>query len=148
MHLSDYLDKDLILFLKESDKKSVLHYMIQEAGKTDKVLEEKKFRDAIEAREAIMSTGIGLGVAVPHAKTKTIPEFFIVLAVLEDPIDWDSLDKQPVRIVFLIGGPEDRQTDYLKILSKIVLQIKNEERREKLLKAKKAEEVLALFEQL
>lgn len=148
MQISSYLKKDLILFLKGGDKRSVLIKMIEKAAGAGQIDEPDKFREAVEERETIMSTGLGRAVAVPHAKIAGIEDFFIVLAVLEDPAEWDSLDKQPVRIVFLIGAPENRLTDYLKLLSKIVLLIKNEERRVKLLESTTPDEVSALFEEL
>lgn len=148
MNISDYIQKDLILFPSSGNKKQILFEMADKAGSLRKLSDPKAFKDALEAREALMSTGIGLGVAVPHAKIAGIPDFFIVIARLGKPVDWDSIDKKPVNLVFMIGGPDNRQTDYLKILSKIVLQIKNEDRRSGLLMAAGAEEIAAMFENL
>jgi PTS system nitrogen regulatory IIA component len=69
----------------------------------------------------------------------------VVIAILSSPIDWEAIDDKPVRIVFLIGGPDNDQAAYLKILSKIILVVKNETRRLSLLACRTPEEVVALF---
>ena len=70
-------------------------------------------------REKIVSTGIGMGVAIPHAKLPSFDRFFLAVGLqkVKDGIDWDALDGAPVRLIFMIGGPANQQTDYLKILS-------------------------------
>ncbi len=122
--------------------------MAARAAELGYIPDEKAFSEAILEREDIMSTGIGLQVAIPHAKLKGIKEFFVIAAVLDNEVAWDSLDKKPVRLVFMIGGPSDRQTDYLMILSKITLVIKNPARRKSLMAAKTPEAVLDSFADL
>lgn len=95
-----------------------------------------------------MSTGIGLGVAVPHAKISCVDQFFITVAVASEPVDWGSIDDQPVSLIFLIGGPENQQSEYLKILSKLVLFTKNEARRKALIQAESPEELIDIFKPL
>lgn len=103
------------------------------------------FKTAIIEREKIVTTGIGMGVAIPHAKLPGYDNFFIAVAVLGKGVDWKALDGGPVRLVFLIGGPDDKQTEYLQILSALTLALKDEERRKKLLATHQPEEVIALF---
>jgi PTS system nitrogen regulatory IIA component len=128
------------------DKSGVLELLIEAAWKAGKVDDLYRFAEAIGARELIMSTGIGLGVAVPHAKLKGIEDFFVVLGILRHGIEWESIDEQPVRLVFLIGGPESDQTGYLKILSKIVHLAKSPSRRQKLLDAETPRKVLSFLQ--
>ena len=99
--------------------------------KRAKLPDEEVFFNAIFEREKIVSTGIGMGVAIPHAKLHSYDHFFIALAVLQKPVDWQALDGAPVRIVFMIGGPDDKQTEYLQILSSLTQAIKDDEIREK-----------------
>ncbi len=148
MRILDYLTESSILFLKETHKDQILTTMARKAAESRYVSNEEAFVEAILEREAIMSTGIGLQVAIPHAKLKGIKEFFVFAAVLEKDVPWDSLDKKPVRLVFMIGGPADRQSDYLMILSKITLVIKNPERRKALMAAKTPQAVLDAFADL
>jgi PTS system nitrogen regulatory IIA component len=148
MRILDYLFESSVLFLDNNNKNEVLASMVAHAAASGLILEETTFREAIFERESIMSTGIGLQVAIPHAKLPNIEEFFVIPAILSQDSNWDAIDKKPVRLVFLIGGPTDRQTDYLMILSKITLVIKNPARRKALMAAKDAKAVLAAFAEL
>lgn len=144
--LHEYMDPNNMYFTNCTEKDEILEHMVDICFAAGKVQDLDDFKTAIFEREAIMSTGIGLGVAVPHAKRKGIDEFFITVGVLQAPVDWQAIDDQPVSIVFLIGGPDNRQKDYLQILSKLVLFTKNKSRRKALLTAQSPEEVISLFE--
>jgi PTS system nitrogen regulatory IIA component len=114
--------------------------------KAGKIKHRDAFYHAILEREKIVSTGIGLGVAVPHAKLEGYQEFFIAIGIQKKKgIEWNALDGAPVKLIFMIGGPENRQTEYLKILSHLTMAIKNEERRKKILKAVSPSDVIELF---
>lgn len=144
--LHEYMDPHAVYFTDIEDKHEILDKLVELSYRTEKVPDHEEFRNAIFDREEIMSTGIGLGVAVPHAKLPSIEEFFITIGILKTPVDWQSIDDKPVSIVFLIGGPANRQNDYLRILSKLTLFSKNEKRREVLVAAESAEEVIRHFE--
>ncbi len=144
--LHEYMDPANMYFTDCTVKDEVLENMVDICFSAGKVKDLDDFKTAIFEREAIMSTGIGLGVAVPHAKRNGIEEFFITVGILQEPVDWQAIDDEPVLIVFLIGGPDNRQKDYLRILSKLVLFTKNQKRREALSQAETPEEVIALFE--
>ncbi len=148
MRILDYLTESSILFLTDSNKNQVLKTMTKKAFELGYVPNEAAFSEAIFDRESIMSTGIGLQVAIPHAKLPGIKEFFVMGAILGSDTSWDALDKKPVRLVFMIGGPSDKQTDYLQILSKITLVIKNADRRSALMAADSAKAVLDAFADL
>jgi PTS system nitrogen regulatory IIA component len=146
MNLTDLFSEQCILLCPDViDKSSALELLIKAAYSAGKVPDLYRFAEAVGARELIMSTGIGLGVAVPHAKLKEIKEFFIVLGILPRGVEWESIDEQPARLVFLIGGPEGDQTGYLKILSAIVHFAKSPSRRQKLLDAANPGEVSAFL---
>jgi PTS system nitrogen regulatory IIA component len=148
MRILDYLSETSVLFLDNNDKNTVLATMVAHAASSGLIPDENSFKEAIFERESIMSTGIGLQVAIPHAKLPEIKEFFVLPAILSQDSNWEAIDKKPVRLVFMIGGPTDSQTDYLKILSKITLVIKNPARRKALMAAKDAKAVLAAFAEL
>jgi len=83
---------------------------------------------------------------VPHAKLTGLSRFFIAIGIQSKKgIDWNALDKAPVRLVFLIGGPEGRQTEYLKILSQLTSAIKDLDLRREILQMQTGEDVIALF---
>lgn len=144
--ISDYLDERLVLFLNANSRDEALDQMVSVLEKEGKLKNPKVFHDAIEDRERLVSTGIGLGVAIPHAKLQGYDEFFIAIGIqAKKGIEWNALDGAPVHLIFMIGGPENQQTKYLRILSHLTMAIKNEERRKKLLKTYDAKDVTALF---
>jgi PTS system nitrogen regulatory IIA component len=143
--LHEYMDPAATYFTSKSNKDEILEEMVTISYEAGKVPDFDEFKAAIFEREMIMSTGIGLGVAVPHAKLPSIGEFFITTGILRQAVDWQAIDDLPVSVVFLIGGPDDRQKDYLRILSKLVLFSKNQKRREALLQADSPEEVITHF---
>lgn len=148
MQIGNYLSENSVMFLNSNDKNEVLSSMAVQATKLGYISNEQEFINALIERESIMSTDIGWEVAIPHAKLKDIPDFFVIPAVLKDSLDWGAGDDQKVRLVFLIGGPAEEQKQYLQILSKITLIIRNKQRRKALLEATTAAEVLAQFEGL
>lgn len=147
--ISDYLEADLVVFLDEDKQKDALEILVTLLDKKGKLTDKEGFTRAIFEREKIVSTGIGIGVAIPHAKLAGYKDFFLAIGIQKGKgIPWGSLDGLPVQLIFLIGGPEDKQKEYLTILSMITTAIKDEDRRAKLLKAKSGEEVASLFENL
>jgi PTS system nitrogen regulatory IIA component len=125
---------------------SAIHALIDLLDQEGHLPEKLAFQKAIFAREQLVSTGIGMGVAIPHAKLTELNDFFIVIGIQSKKgLDWNALDKAPVRLIFMIGGPEDRQTEYLQILSLLTSAIRDVELRKKLLNARSSKEALELF---
>jgi PTS system nitrogen regulatory IIA component len=147
MAILKYLDPQLVLFVQEDKRDEVLELLVDALDKAGKLHDKKLFHQAILEREKIVSTGIGIGVAVPHAKQEGYDDFFIAIAIQKrQGIEWNAIDGAPVHLVFMIGGPDNRQTEYLKILSRLTVAIKDEERRKKLLAATSPAQAIALFE--
>lgn len=147
MTISSYLDARLITFLDAKTRDEALGQLVDLLDQAGELKDRDLFLQSILEREKIVSTGIGLGVAIPHAKLQGYDDFFIAIGIQrKEGIEWNSLDAGPVRLIFMIGGPENKQTEYLKILSHLTMAIKHEERRKRLLKALTPEEVLVLFQ--
>lgn len=147
MTIGKYLDARQVAFLNVRSRDEALSSLIELLDKCGKLHDKGKYYRAILEREKIVSTGIGMGVAIPHAKLIDYEEFFVAIGIQQTPgIEWNSLDNVPVRLIFMIGGPDQKQTEYLHILSRITMAIKDGERRKKLLNAKTAGEVISLFE--
>ncbi len=147
--ISDYLDENLVCFLDAATQPEALQALIDRLFDQGELKDKEAFMHAILEREKIVSTGIGIGIAIPHAKLEGYDDFFIAIGIQKaNGIEWNSLDGLPVRLIFMIGGPEDRQTEYLNILSMITGAIKDEERRKDLLKATKPSDVIAVFKDL
>ena len=146
IYLNTLVHSDFIAFLDESDKKAALDTLIDLMDTSPNILDKDVFREAIFERESIVSTGIGLGIAIPHVKIKEVRDLTLCVGISKDGIDWNAIDNQPVHVVFLIAGSDEQHEVYLRILAKIVLLLKNRKRREKLIQARTIEEVVALFE--
>jgi PTS system nitrogen regulatory IIA component len=146
--LKELIKNETVVFLKTSQMEDTIKEMLKTANEQGYLKDEEKFRKAIFERESLVSTGIGLGVAIPHAKLEDLEDFFIIVGINKEGLDWDAIDRKPVGIVFLIGGPDKSgsKKEYLQIISKIMLLIKNDNRREALFNAEKKEDVVKLFE--
>jgi PTS system nitrogen regulatory IIA component len=146
--ITRYLDPRLVMLLSTETRDDTLHALTEKLHGENKLHDSKIFFDSILEREKIVSTGIGMGVAIPHAKLPDYNEFFIAVGILQKGVDWKALDGGPVRIVFMIGGPDDKQTEYLQILSSLTMAIKDETRRKKLLTLTSPEKIIELFKGL
>ncbi|WP_061935291.1 PTS IIA-like nitrogen regulatory protein PtsN [Aureimonas sp. AU22] len=119
MELSDLIREEAILpSLKAHSKKQVLQDLSERAASLSG-LEARDIFDTVIAREKLGSTGIGHGIAIPHGKLGGVTRIQGVFARLAKPIDFESLDDQPVDLVFLLIAPEGSGADHLKALSKI-----------------------------
>jgi PTS system nitrogen regulatory IIA component len=146
IRISDYLDSRLVAFLDVNSRDEAIKTLVSMIHQTGRLQDKYAFYEAIIEREKIVSTGIGMGTAIPHAKLTDYDNFFIVIGILRKGLDWNALDGSPVRIIFLIGGPDDKQTEYLKILSKLTQVIKDDQIRKKMLTLNSPEAIIKLFD--
>jgi len=146
--LSEFIQEGVICFLEAESRDDALGKLVESLSDAGELADKKGFFDALIKREKIVSTGIGMGVAIPHAKLPAFNRCFLAVGLqkAKEGIEWDALDGAPVRLIFMIGGPANEQTEYLKILSRLTAAIKDEDRRKKLISAKTKEDVIDLFE--
>lgn len=128
-------------------KEEALMTMIDMLGSSPKVLDIEKVRQAVLEREKIMSTGVGHGFAIPHAKVEALSDIVAAFATLEQPIDFQALDGKPVGIVFMLVGRESHVGTHLKLLSRVSRLMNSDTFRENLLAATSPGEVLRLFQE-
>lgn len=148
MRISDILTEGLVVTGLEGDSKDdILDAMIGLVATSPRVLDREKVRTAIFEREKIMSTGVGNGFAIPHGKTDAVSDIVAAFAVTAMPIDYDSLDEKPVRLVFLLVGKESLVGPHIKLLSRISRLMNKEEFRNRLLESKSSHEILEHFRQ-
>lgn len=145
IRISKYLDPKNVTFIGAKTRDDVVRSLVDLLYDLHKIEDKELFYRAIIEREKIVTTGIGMGIAIPHAKLPNYDDFFIAVGVLKGGVDWGSIDGNPVRLVFMIGGPDDKQTEYLQILSDITLALKDEDRRKKLLNLESPEDVMKIF---
>lgn len=139
------MDPGLVLFLTTETRDDALKSMVASLHQTGKIQDKEEFYNAIIEREKIVSTGIGMGVAIPHAKLTSFDDFFIAIGILQKGVEWKALDGAPVRVIFMIGGPDDKQTEYLQILSRLTFALKDEQRRKKMLTMNSSAAIIELL---
>lgn len=146
MKISDILDETRILTNMEGDSKSdVINSLIDLVAVSPKVLDKEKVKEAIFEREKIMSTGVGNGFAIPHGKTDAVSDIVAAFAVTKKPINYEALDEQPVRLIFLLIGKGNMVGPHIKLLSRISRLMNKEEFRKKLLEAPSPKDVMEIF---
>ncbi|HTX18493.1 MAG TPA: PTS sugar transporter subunit IIA [Bacteroidota bacterium] len=146
MKISDILDESLVKTdLPGKTKDEVLSQMVDLVSTSKKVIDKEKVKEAIFDREKIMSTGVGNGFAIPHGKTEAVSDIVAAFAITAEPIDYQSLDEQPVRLVFLLVGKDSMVGPHIKLLSRISRLMNKEEFRKKLLTSGSSKEVLEIF---
>jgi fructose-specific phosphotransferase system IIA component len=146
MHIATILEEQFIAInLQAESKEQALNTMIDMLARSPKVLDLDKIRTAILERERIMSTGVGHGFAIPHAKTDALTDIIAAFATTTAPIDFQALDDQPVHLIFMLVGRETHVGTHLKLLSRVSRLMNSETFRAQLLEAKTPAEVLNLF---
>ena len=140
--LSRLISPDRITWLDQDNKIDCLRGLVQCLSESEKLGNEDSIFDAIMEREQLLSTGFGLGLAIPHAKLNIIDDFIVGLAIHRDGVPFDSLDDQPVHILVMILGPDQKQDEYLKVLSRVTAFLKDQ--RESILSLEDNEELYKL----
>ena len=148
MKISDILTEDLVVTgLQGKTKDDIIDAMIDLVSVSPKVLDKEKVRKAIFEREKIMSTGVGNGFAIPHGKTDAVTDIVAAFAVTAEPIDYQSLDEKPVRLVFLLVGKDNLVGPHIKLLSRISRLMNKEDFRKRLLVQQTPREIIDMFRQ-
>ena len=146
MKLTDYLKPEYIeLGVRADSKEDLLNHLVDLAAKNPSVKEVEKVRSAIFEREKIMSTGVGKGFAIPHGKTDAVDDIVLAFGVTGEPIDYASMDNEPVRLVLLLVSRDSLVGQRLKLLSRASKVMNNDAARKALMDAKTVEEVLEIF---
>lgn len=140
--INDVFELDLIKIKYFAlDKKSCLSEMADHLAEKGIISSSEIFFRSIWERENIMSTGIGKAVAIPHSRSEVVEKFRILVYLLDNELEFDSIDEVPVRIIFMIAVPEELKSEYMKVLSMISNFFRNEENRQGLLGCNSMEDV-------
>lgn len=147
MRIRDYLRDDRMIFdLKARNKKETLKKISAPLKKAREIINFDLFLKDIFAREELKTTGIGKGVAIPHARTDAVKDFVIVFARSPEGVEFNSLDGKPVKLIFLIGTPKKKNLDrHLKILARLTKLSQEKSFRDSLLNASSSKEVIEKF---
>lgn len=147
MKLSKFCSEDLVEFkLKSSDKDSVLKELIDLVAQSSLVKDAEQLHQDVTEREELVTTGVGYGVAFPHAKTKATKGIVIAFGRSEEGIDFDAMDHKPVHLFFLIAAPEDAIGAHLNVMARLSYIMKSEENRQKMMEVTSPGELLQLID--
>jgi mannitol/fructose-specific phosphotransferase system IIA component (Ntr-type) len=141
--LSELLTVERIKIPLESQTKDdLLRELVGVVSGTAAPPDREDMLRAVREREAVLSTGIGHGVAIPHGKSGAVSDLRMAAGRAAEPVDFDALDGQPVSLFFLLVGPEAAAGPHIKALSRISRLVRKDDVREKLVAARTAEEFL------
>lgn len=147
LEIHDLLSPETVrVGLAGSTKEDVLENMIELLEGHPAIADLASVREAILEREKVMSTGVGKGLALPHAKTSAVHESVAAFATTREPIEYGSIDNVPVRLIFLLVGTENAKSEHIKILSRVSRLMNREYFRERLLQVHSPEEAIDVFE--
>ena len=135
----------VILELKSRNKEEVLMELAEILHKDCPSIDLGVTHSLLKEREQVGSTGVGNGVAIPHAKIEDLDRVLICLGLSPDGINFDAIDNQPVSIIFMILSPADRPDEYLKELARVSRFLKQPEMRRKVRQASTQENITQLF---
>lgn len=145
MDLADLLTPEgVTAHLKVTSKKQALQELSVKAAKVSGLPERAIFETLLE-RERLGSTGVGQGIAIPHGKLAELTTLHGLFARLETPINFDSVDDQPVDLIFLLLAPEAAGADHLKALARVSRLLRNQSVVEKLRATDDADALFALL---
>lgn len=140
-------EDSIILDCELQGKEEIIRYLANIALSTNRIVQTEPYIQAVLHREGEFSTGVGYGVAIPHGKSSVVNQAFVLFCKVKD-VDWNSLDGTSVNMVFMIGVPEqDNTNEHLKILALLSRKLMKEEFRLALSNSQTKEEVLSIFKQ-
>lgn len=147
MKITELLKKETILLsLRGSGKQEAIDQLATILFKAGKIDNTEDFKEAILNREAQSTTGVGDGIAIPHAKTKSVKQAAIAFGKSEEGVDYESLDGQPAHLFFMIAAPEGANNTHLEALARLSSILMRPEVRKSLMSAESSDEVLQIID--
>ena len=149
MKLSKFCEEGLVVFnMKATTKAAAIEELVDLAATSTMVKDRDRLLQDVREREELVTTGVGYGVAFPHAKTRSVKGIVIAFGRNDRGIDFDAMDHKPVHLFFLIAAPEDAIGAHLNVMARLSFLMKSAENRQKLLDASSPGDVLALIDRI
>jgi PTS system nitrogen regulatory IIA component len=146
MNLKTVLTKDtIVLHLKGTKKEEIINELLDVLVGTGKIKNRAEAFSAVMEREQKMSTGMKHGIAIPHGKSASISDLVACIGVSDNPVDFDSLDREPCRIFIMTLSPLEKTGPHLQFLAEISLLFKSSEKRNEIIRAATPEEILKIL---
>ena len=148
MKITDLLSKNAIqLNAKPVNKNETINKLVDLMMKNGNITDKEEYLKTVLKREEEGTTGIGLGIGIPHGKTKAVYKPGLAAMVIPNGVDFDALDGKPAKLIFLIAAPDTKENIHLEVLSRLSELLMDEEFREKLINAKTPEEFLKYIDE-
>lgn len=137
------------LQLKKNNKDAVIEYMADLINQDGRLTDKEEYIKAVKARETTFTTGIGFGIAIPHGKSDGVKVPTVSFGKCKEGLDWQSVDNEPVYMVFMIAVPEQVDSNqHLKILAALSRKLMHDEFRQALLENEDKEKVCTILENI
>lgn len=147
MKITDLINKKSVdLNLPPNDKAKTIDAMVDLMNKGGNLNNKNEYKEAIIARENLSTTGIGEGVAIPHAKSKAVDKAALAAAVSKEGVDYESFDGSLANLIFMIAAPEGANDTHLEVLSRLSTILMDEEFRSNLINASSVDEFIKLID--
>lgn len=147
MKITDLLNKKSIAINpKVNSKEDAINKLVDLMDASGKLNDKNEYKKAVLAREELSTTGIGDGVAIPHAKTKAVKNAGLAAMIVNDGVDYDSLDGNPAKIFFMIAAPDGENNLHLEVLARLSTMLMDEKFRDALENSKTSDEFMKLID--
>lgn len=148
MRITELLNKDAMdLNAAPKSKAEAIDLLVDLMARSGNILDKEAYKKCVLKREALGSTGIGEGVAIPHAKTKSVRQAGLAVIVARDGVDFESLDGEPAKLFFLIAAPDTEDNIHLDVLGRLSVLLMDDDFRQRLIDAKDKDEFLQLVDE-
>lgn len=146
MKVCDILKEEYIIHnMVASNKSEAINQLVDLLKNNAAVSDIEIVRKAVFEREGVMSTGVGKGFAIPHGKTSGVNDIIGAFALVKNPLEFESMDGEPVRLIFLLAAKDTMVNMHIKLLSRISRLMGKDDFRQHLLESNSAAEIAALF---
>ena len=138
----NFTRKEYIKILESKNKYDAIEELASVFDGTEICTDVSALIQALKEREDIMSTGIGFGIAIPHAKIDSIKEMSFAIGISKKGIEFDSLDGEPVYLVILVAAGKKQHKEYLRLLSQIMAILKKDQIKDKIISSESPEDII------
>ena len=145
LKVSELINEDFIIDIESDNKKDALNELLDIICQSSLITDRKIFSKEIFKREELMSTGIGYQIAIPHARHSSVQDFVMAIGRKSEGLEYESIDDKPVKLIFMIGASDKQDKDYIRLLSRLVLRLKNKEFVDKILAAENPAEIYQII---
>lgn len=145
MRLIDHTDRRFIKYLDATEKYAAIEELAGLFHNSGICADIDRLIAALKERESIMTTGIGFGIAVPHARIREVRKLTFAVGLSQQGIDFDAMDRQPAYLIILVAAGDLQHMDYLRLLSRIMTLLKQEKTKEKMISATDTDQIIDII---